>query len=142
MIRGLLDKAKDCVLDISISNLDSQSYQSQDAATTLRNREKHKRHDYEEACHYHRRDFKPFVVSADGLLGNNATEILQLLASKLATKWNRPYSPVMCYINARISIALIRASHLCLRGSRRSSTAGSLLHTDADSTGTFHLLHS
>ena len=36
----------------------------------------------------------------------------------LAEKWQRPYAEVCGYVNAQMSIAIIRATHLCIRGSR------------------------
>jgi hypothetical protein len=33
-------------------------------------------------------------------------------------KWQKPYSQVCGYVKARLSIAAVRATHLCLRGSR------------------------
>jgi hypothetical protein len=39
--------------------------------------------------------------------------------SALAAKWEKPYSQVCGYVNARMSIAIVRTTHLCLlRGSR------------------------
>jgi hypothetical protein len=67
---------------------------------------------------YQRRHFTPFVVSTDGLLGREASTFAKRLAQKLAIKWQRSYSQVCGYVNARLSIAIIRATHLCLRGSR------------------------
>jgi hypothetical protein len=36
----------------------------------------------------------------------------------LGGKWEKPYSEVCGYVNARMSIAIVRATHLCIRGSR------------------------
>ena len=47
-----------------------------------------------------------------------AKAVNKKLAAKLANKWKAPYSATCGFINARISIAIIRATHLCLRGSR------------------------
>ena len=58
-----------------------------------------------------------FVVSTDGLLGKEAKILLKKLSAMLAEKWEKPYSEVCGYVNARMSIAIVRATHLCLRGS-------------------------
>jgi hypothetical protein len=34
------------------------------------------------------------------------------------SKWERPYSVVRGFVSARMSVAIVRATHLCLRGSR------------------------
>jgi hypothetical protein len=73
---------------------------------------------FDRACLEQRRHFSPFVVSADGLLGKEAKILLRKLSAMLATKWEKPYSEVCGYGNARMSIAIVRAAHLCIRGSR------------------------
>ena len=73
---------------------------------------------YLKPCLEQRRHFTPFVVSTDGLIGKEAKLPLKKLSALLAVKWGKPYSEVCGYVNARMSIAIVRASHLCLRGSR------------------------
>ena len=58
------------------------------------------------------------MVSTDGLIGKEARLMLQKLSSLLADKWEKPYAVVSGYVNARMSIAIVRATHICLRGSR------------------------
>jgi hypothetical protein len=57
-----------------------------------------------------------FPVSKLVSLGREATIFPQKLSALLAAKWEKPYSHVCGYVNARISIAIVRATHLCLRG--------------------------
>ena len=40
------------------------------------------------------------------------------LGDFLAAKWERPYSVVMGWVRARLSFAILRATLLCVRGSR------------------------
>jgi hypothetical protein len=56
--------------------------------------------------------------SCDGLIGREAGELLKRLSLRLADKWERPYSVVRGFVSARMSVAIVRATHLCLRGSR------------------------
>ncbi len=65
-----------------------------------------------------RRHFTPFVVSTDGMFGFEARAFLKRLAKLLAEEWEKPYPVVMGFINARMSIALVRATNRCIRGSR------------------------
>ena len=44
--------------------------------------------------------------------------IMKKLSALLAEKSRKTYSEVCGYVNARMSIAIVRATHLCLRGSR------------------------
>ncbi len=62
------------------------------------------------------------MVSTDGLIGKEAKTLLKKLSTLLADKWGKSYSDVCGYVNARMSIAIVRATHLCLRGSRVPSS--------------------
>ena len=73
---------------------------------------------YLEACLQQRRHFSPFVASVDGLLGVEATATLKRISSRLAPKWRQTYSKTCGYVKSRVAIALVRATHRCLRGSR------------------------
>jgi hypothetical protein len=86
----------------------------------LANHGREKKKKYLEACCLgQRRHFSPFMISTDGLLSKEAKTLLKKVSALLARKWEKPYSEVCGYINARMNIAVYRASHfLCLRGSR------------------------
>ena len=57
-------------------------------------------------------------TATDGLIGKEAKTLMKNLASRLAEKTGKDYSEVCGFVNARMSIAIVRATHLCLRGSR------------------------
>jgi hypothetical protein len=59
-----------------------------------------------------------YLIHTDDLIGKEAKTLLKKLSSLLAEKWKKPYSVVCGYVNAQRSIAIVRATHLCLRGSR------------------------
>jgi hypothetical protein len=80
--------------------------------------EKEKKKKYLKPCLEQRRHFIPFVVSTDDLIGKEAKTFLKKLSSLLAEKWEKPYSVVCGYVNAQVSIAIVQATHRCLRGSR------------------------
>jgi hypothetical protein len=80
--------------------------------------EREKKKKYLEACLKQRRHFSPFVASTDNLLGKESRTLLKKLSALLAEKWEKPYSEICGYVNARMSIAMVRATHLCLQGSR------------------------
>jgi hypothetical protein len=143
LIRGFFDRARDCVIDVTISDLDAPSYSNKKAKAALKTREQAKKNRYQRPCESHRRDFVPFAVSADGILGREAFAFMQQLSRTLAIKWNRPYPPVCGYVNAHLSLSLIRACHLCIRGSRQTSTSRGF-HlpssiTQYDHSGEFHI---
>jgi hypothetical protein len=62
----------------------------------------------------------PLVFSVDGLQGIESKAAGKRLTSLLSAKWKRTYSAVVVgyYVNSRLSVALARATSLCLRGAR------------------------
>ncbi len=53
---------------------------------------------------------------------NNAVGFLKRLAHKLAIKWHSSYSVVTEFVRARLLLAILRATALCIRGSRKFVT--------------------
>ena len=51
-------------------------------------------------------------------MGVEAKTFLDRLGDHLAAKWDRPYSVVIHWLRAKMSFALLRATNLCLRGTR------------------------
>jgi hypothetical protein len=118
LLRGFWARGTDCIVDVRVTDTDAKSYCKRPPDKVLESGEKLKKKKYLEACLEQRRHFTPFVCSVDGLLGREAQTFAKRLAAKLAKKWQRSYSQTCGYVNARLSIAIIRATHLCLRGSR------------------------
>jgi len=58
------------------------------------------------------------VKSTDGMFGFEDRKFLKRLAKSLAEESEKPYSTVRGFINARMSIAQVRATNRCIRGSR------------------------
>jgi hypothetical protein len=120
LIRGFWTAGTDCILDVRVTDTDSKSCCKRTPFKVLESQEKEKKRKYLGACLENRRHFTPFVLSVDGLLGREAKTFAKRLAVKLAGKWQKPYSQVCGYVKARLSTAAVRATHLCLRGSRES----------------------
>ena len=118
LIRGLWERGTDCILDIRVTDTDAKSNRSKNPMKVLAQHEHEKKKKYLEPCLKQRRHFTPFVVSTDGLIGKEGKATLQRLSTRLAEKWGKAYSQVCGFVNARMSIAIVRATHLCLRGSR------------------------
>ena len=73
---------------------------------------------YKEACLERRRDFTPLCFTADGMPGREALNAMRQLGTHLAEKWERQRSQMVFYVRTRMSLALVRANSLLLRGSR------------------------
>ena len=122
LVRGLWNHGVETIIDVRVTDLDAKSQSQRKVASILRSHEKEKRDKYLAACLEQRRSFVPFVVSTDGLLGYEAKNLITQIAKRLALKWSRPYSVVRGLLNARINLAILRASHQCIRGPRNPAS--------------------
>ena len=52
------------------------------------------------------------------MLGTEARFFLHRLANRLSPTWERPYSLVISWVQARLLFAVLRATMICVRGSR------------------------
>ena len=62
--------------------------------------------------------FNPLVFACSGGAGPSASKVVYRLALKISEKGQDSYSDAIEYIRTQISLALLRSSVLCLRGSR------------------------
>jgi hypothetical protein len=108
----------DVIVDVRVTDTDGKSYRSQDPHKVLATQEREKKKKYLQSCLEQCKHFTSFVISTDGLIGREAVELLKRLSLRLADKWERPYLVVRGFVSARMSIPIVRATHLCLRGSR------------------------
>ena len=100
-----------------MTNLDSKSYKYLPSKKALERQEKGKNKTNCKPCDNQRHRLTPFVVSTDGMFGFEARAFLKRLAKLPAEESKKLYSVVMDLINARMSIALVRATNRCIRGS-------------------------
>ena len=54
----------------------------------------------------------------DGLTGGEASLFIKKLARGLVARWDKSYSNVLGWVKARLGFALVRATLMCLHGSR------------------------
>ena len=73
---------------------------------------------YSQAAETINASFTPFVVTADGALGLEAKTFIRHLADKIAAIWHKSNSEVLGYVRARMLFAVLRATNLCIRGSK------------------------
>jgi hypothetical protein len=118
VFRGLWKNQHETIVDIRVTDTDANAYKHQNPYDVLRKQEKEKKKNYLRPCLDQRLSFVPFVVSTDGLIGREAKNLLKQIALRLTAKWEQPYSVVRGFVNARINLAILRATNLCIRGSR------------------------
>ena len=117
-VRGAFASQTDCVIDLKVMNLDAKSRSKRSTATELSGGEREKIYKHQQACKDIRADFVPFVVSTDGCMGEQAQKFLRRLGRRLAEKWGKAYSSVVGFLFARMSIAIVRATSMCIRATR------------------------
>ena len=61
------------------------------------------------------------VYSVDGMPGKEARATERRIASLLASKWDRQYSEMCCFVRRRIALSIARSTTLLLRGDRLTS---------------------
>ena len=59
------------------------------------------------------------MCSTDAVLHREYASYQKRLASRLASKWEKPYSVVMAWVRVRTQLAVFSAVNLRRRGSRR-----------------------
>jgi hypothetical protein len=118
LFRRLWKNQHETIVDIRVTDTDANAYKHQNPHDVLRKQEKEKKKKYLRACLDQRRSFVPFVVSTDGLIGREAKNLFKQISLRLTAKWEQPYSVVRGFVNARINLAILRATNLCIRGSR------------------------
>ena len=77
-----------------------------------------KKKKYSQACEDQRAAFTPLRVSVDGMMGHEATALLQRNADLLSANWEMDYGLVMGWIRIGLSFAILCAALLCIRGCR------------------------
>ena len=119
-IRGVWQPCVDAIFDVRVVDTDAPSYRSHSPHAVLQSAEseKKKKKKYGPACLACCACFTPLCFSVNGVLGKEADYFLCQLADQLSIKWDEPYSSVVGWIRACFSFAILRATMICVRGSR------------------------
>ena len=104
----------------------ASSNRSTDSSSVYRRHEQAKKWEYGQRIREVERGvFTPLVLSTTGGMGREATTFYKRLADMIAQKRQHPYPAVMGWLRCRLSFASLRASIMCIRGSRSSFHRGS-----------------
>ena len=87
----------------------------------MKRAESEKRGVYEDECRQLGHRFIPFVATTDGCMGDTAVEFLDEIASAIAKKWKIGKGRAVAWVRGRMSLAIVRASSSCIRGSRKKA---------------------
>ena len=117
-VRGLWQPQAEALIDVRVIDTDAQSHCHRPITSVLASAETEKKRKYHHACERRRAAFTPFVVSVDGILGKEAKTLIDRLSDRLASKWGKSYEETVSWVRTRLSFAVLRATDLCIWGSR------------------------
>jgi hypothetical protein len=127
-------------LDVRVTDTDAPNYQMKDPRKVIEAEKCLKKKKYLQPCLDQHHHFTPFIVLVDDLIGKEEKTVLIVLAARTSTKAGNTYSNFMGYMRARLGIAIVRATHLALRGSRvPTSHMSSIRPQWEDTVGMAHL---
>ena len=104
------------MFDIQIVNLKAGSYLRMTPEKALAQADKEKKDLYLRACLERRSTFTPIVYSADEITEAESLAAQKRLAPLLIYKLKHKYSVMCGFVQARMSLAIVRSNSLLLRG--------------------------
>ena len=117
--RGFWRSGQNAYFDVRVTNPDCKS-QSNSAIKSVM-----KKHEAEKKRNYNRRvmevehgTFTPLIFTTTGVMGHECQIFHKALAERISSKKGEKYDDVMRYIRAKTSFLTIKATLLCIRGSR------------------------
>ena len=108
----------EALFDVCVIDTDAQSYLCQPPTSVLLTAEIKQKRKYLDASVARRAHFTPLCFSVDGLVSPIAASFLKRLAYCLSAWWDRSYADVIFWIRSRLAFAILRATVLCVWGSR------------------------
>jgi len=115
-VRGVFSRSETVIFGIQFHDLDAQTYVNKDSEKCLIVSENEKKEKTSKKCMEQHHTLASFVVSVDGMLATEAVNTFKCITQLLSKKWLRPYSSTFGCVKSPISIAVVSATNLCLRG--------------------------
>ena len=117
--RGFWRNGQNAFFDVKITNANAKSQRNKPLKTILRNSENAKK-----ACYNQRvidnehGTFTPLIFTTTGVMGHECLKYHKALAERMCRKNGEKYEDTMQYIRMKTSFTVLRATLLCVRGSR------------------------
>lgn len=126
-MRGVWEAQRDALFDIRVIDTDAPSYANRPVSSVLKSAEEEKKKKYLSACEQRHATFTPLVTSVDGIFAPQMNNFIKILAERLSEKQGMEYKKMLNYVRTRILMSVVRASSMCIRGTRRKFKSGECL---------------
>ena len=118
--RSFWRRGQDAFFDIRITHVNAASHRHLGTETIFLRQEQEKKRAYNQrVMDVEQGTFTPLVIGTNGGMGQECHKFMTNLADQLARKQNEKYSQVIGWLRTKLSFEVLRASLLCVRGSRR-----------------------
>ena len=130
--RGFYRQGQSAFYDIGVPHLNAASNKCKSTESILL------RHQNEEKKVYNGRVIEigqgvlitPLVFGTKGAMGKECATFHKILATKLAAKYDKPYSTIMSNLRTKKYFCLLKPSLLCLRGTRLPFYVDSIINSN------------
>ena len=117
--RGFWRRGQNAYFDVKVTNAHASSQAMQPLRSLLAKHEREKKKSYNQrVMNIEHGTMTPLIFTVNGSMGPECAQFHRCLASKIAEKTGQSYSDIINYIRCRLSFIILRATILCLRGSR------------------------
>ena len=117
--RGFWRNGQNAFFDIRVTNTDCESQKDRSVKSILKKHELEKKRSYNtRIMEVENGTFTPIIITTKGVMGHECEVFHKSLAEKLARKKGEKYEDIIRFIRIKLSFLVLKASLLCLRGSR------------------------
>jgi hypothetical protein len=119
--RGFWCRQQNAFFDIRVFYPHASSYLHRSLPSLFQSMEKRKKREYQDRIlNVEQASFTPLVFASTGGMGQEASAAIKKIAVEQSEKSGERISDVLGLLRCRLAFSLLRAAHVCLRGSRPS----------------------
>jgi hypothetical protein len=117
--RGFWRDGQNAYFDVRVTNPECLSQRDKTVRTILKNHEAEKKRQYNQRImQIEHGTFTPLVFTTTGVMAPECLMFHKALAHKISEKKGERYDDIMRFMRVRLSFLCVKATLLCLRGSR------------------------
>ena len=117
--KGFWRRGQTVFYDVRITHVNSPTNAGKTTSSIFKEHEKAKKRAYlERVTEIEHGSFTPLVLGTNGGMGEECKKFISNLANKLAEKNGDTYANAITWIRVKLSVEILRATLICVRGSR------------------------